>query len=264
MAKHRYLNTRIWIDNYIYNLNTDEKLLFLYFITNPNTHICGIYEIMFNQIVLETRMKSQTIFNCLLKFEKDNKIVFRDNWIAIKNFAKHQKITKGNVLKGVENGLKESPKELVEWVTKDKVSLSKTLEDSLKDLNYLDLDFNLDLDLDINSDLNKAGKNADKSASCKMRANKKLWSKMPSSIKYFCKRFNHMCLNNDSFCMSQYNRIDKMKENEYKRKGLDRKGEGFFGAVINGIKDEIDHPDSVLNAEVKKFLNKPVKWLEEV
>jgi hypothetical protein len=151
MAKNRYINTKIWIDKYVYNLEVDEKLLFLYFLTNQHTNICGIYEIMFNQIVLDTRMKAETIFKCLQKFEDDDKIIFRDNWVAIKNFQKHQQSSKGNVQKGIENGLKEAPELLRKWVESDtKLVFDKTLEDSLRDLNY----FNFNLNFNLNSNIN--------------------------------------------------------------------------------------------------------------
>ena len=100
------------------------------------------------------------------------------------------------------------------------------------------------------------------SQTCEMKRDPNKWKKMPSSIKYFCKRFKGMCLLDDKFCMSLYNKIDKDKECEFKRKGLEPKGSSFYGAVINGIKDQIDHPDSWLNAEVKRKFNAKPEWLE--
>ena len=41
--KQRYINTKFWDDNYVIQLDPSEKLMFIYFITNPLTNICGIY-----------------------------------------------------------------------------------------------------------------------------------------------------------------------------------------------------------------------------
>lgn len=107
----------------------------------------------------------------------------------------------------------------------------------------------------------KKESNADKSASCKMKLK---MDSMPSSIKFWCKQFHHMCLQDDKFCMSVYNKIDKGKQKEFEDKKLDPKGKGYYGAVINGIKDQIQHPDSWLNLEVKTFLNKVPEWTEDL
>lgn len=102
---------------------------------------------------------------------------------------------------------------------------------------------------------------ADKSASikkCDMNI-----KRMPSSIKFWCKQFHLDCGNDSSFCMSFYNKIKLLKIREFEDSGLDVKSNGFHGAVINGIKDQIQHPDSWLRKEVKDSFNK-IEWeLEE-
>lgn len=84
------------------------------------------------------------------------------------------------------------------------------------------------------------------------------------TLKFWCKRFNHMCLKDGRFCYSIFNKIISIKKREFKDKGLDIKSGAFYGAIKNGIKDQIEHPDSWLNSEVKKFLNKTPEWLEEI
>jgi hypothetical protein len=257
-GKQRYINTKFWDDPYIVELDPSEKLLFLYFLTNPLTNIIGVYEISMRRISFDTGFDNDMILKILDRFSKDNKITYKDGWIIIKNFIKNQRQSdnkEDNINKGIKNMLDSLPDLTL-----------KTLEDPFEPLNYSNCNSNSNCNVNSNSNSNSNSNcnksSADKSAFCKMKANKNTWSKMPSSIKYFCKRFNHMCLQDEKFCMSQYNRIDKIKAREFKAKGLDLKSGGFYGAVINGIKDEIDHPDSVLNAEVKRFLNKPVEWLE--
>lgn len=120
MAKQRMINTRFWIDDYISHLDPTEKLLFLYFLTNPLTDICGIYEIPLKNIALDTGIDRDMVEKIIKRFEKDNKIYYENGWIGIKNFAKHQ-LDNPKVLRGIELGMQKAPKTLVNKV---KYSLS--------------------------------------------------------------------------------------------------------------------------------------------
>ena len=112
MAKYRIINTKFWSDNYISDLDPSEKLLFLYFISNPYTNICWIYEITLKQIALDTGFDKEMILRMLDRFKRDEKIFHFDGWVWIKNFAKHQKAS-GNVKLGIEKGLSEVPKQIM-------------------------------------------------------------------------------------------------------------------------------------------------------
>lgn len=119
MAKNRYINTRFWDDSYIITLDPIEKLLYLYFITNTLTSICGIYEISTSRIGFDTGIDKDMVFKILQRFKRENKILYKDNWIAIKNFMKHQKQSdnpEDKINIGIKIELKNVPKELVEWV----------------------------------------------------------------------------------------------------------------------------------------------------
>ncbi len=118
MAKSRMINTRFWIDDYVSNLDPSEKLLFLYFLTNPYTDICGIYEVPLKHIALETGLDREMVIKIVGRFSKDGKLFYKDGWVAIKNFAKHQ-ANNPKVMKGVEIGLSKAPNEM-----KDKLSIA--------------------------------------------------------------------------------------------------------------------------------------------
>ena len=112
MSKHRYINTRFWNDNYIANLDPIEKLLFIYFLSNEHTNICGIYELPLKIIGIETGIDREHLQNVLLpRLEKDKKIFYRNGWIAITNFIKYQ-ATNPSIEKGIEKELKLVPDEL--------------------------------------------------------------------------------------------------------------------------------------------------------
>jgi hypothetical protein len=107
------INTKFWTDTYISNIDPLEKLLFLYFITNPFTNICGIYELPIKQIALDTGIDRENLEKVFLpRFKKAKKIYYIDGWVYIKNFLKHQKAS-GNVKLGIDNGLKEVPSDIM-------------------------------------------------------------------------------------------------------------------------------------------------------
>ena len=76
MAKQRMINTKIWSDNYFEELDPTEKLLFLYFLTNIYTNICGIYEIPLKIIAVETGIDKEMVKKILQRFESDKKIFY--------------------------------------------------------------------------------------------------------------------------------------------------------------------------------------------
>ncbi len=120
------VNTRFWIDDYISNLDPIEKLLFLYFLTNPSTDICGVYELPLKNIALDTGLDKEMVVKIVNRFSTDGKIFYKNGWVGIKNFAKHQAMNP-KVKMGIEIGLAKAPKEILD-------SLSYPI-DSLSHLN---------------------------------------------------------------------------------------------------------------------------------
>ena len=115
MAKNRMINTKFWSDGWIVNLNPLDKYLFLYFLTNEHTNICGIYELPIRIIARESGINDEMVKKMLKKM--GDKIAYIDGWVGIKNFLKHQK-SSGNVKIGIENGLNEVPKEIMAKISK--------------------------------------------------------------------------------------------------------------------------------------------------
>lgn len=111
MAKRRIVNTKFWSDCYIANLDPSEKLLFLYFLTNPYTNISGAYEISIKQIALDTGFDKEMVEKIIKRFEEDDKIQYLHGYIIVKNFLKHQEYNP-KVLKGVENEAQNLPNDI--------------------------------------------------------------------------------------------------------------------------------------------------------
>jgi len=114
MAKQRYVNTKFWDDNYVIELDPIEKLLFLYFMTNPLTNIAGIYEISLKRISFDTGIDKEMVLKIISRFSKEKKIYYYENHIIICNFPKHQECEKKPKIKtGIEiilNSLSDSLK----------------------------------------------------------------------------------------------------------------------------------------------------------
>ncbi len=115
MAKQRYVNTKFWTDPYVSDLDPSEKLLFLYFMTNHLTNISGIYEVTIRQVAFDTGIDKSMVMKILNRFEKDDKIIYRNGWIAIKNFIKHQTLNP-KIKIGIEIELLDKPAELIDFV----------------------------------------------------------------------------------------------------------------------------------------------------
>lgn len=137
MAKQRMINTRFWIDDYISNLDPIEKLLFLYFLTNPSTDICGIYEIPLKTIATDTGIEIEMVKKILRRFGRDKRIYYVDGWLGIKNFAKHQS-DNPSVKKGIENGLLKAPQILIDRLSTGSIQ-------AVPSLSHLNLNSNSNL-----------------------------------------------------------------------------------------------------------------------
>ncbi len=119
MAKYRAINTRVWNDNYIFNLDPSEKLVFIYLLTNEHTNISGIYEIPLRIISIETGIENDTIERIIKRFSKDNKIYYLDGWIIVKNFILHQ-ILNPSVKCGIEREINSLPSGIIAKIKANK------------------------------------------------------------------------------------------------------------------------------------------------
>jgi hypothetical protein len=114
MSKHRYVSTCFWDDGYITKLDPSEKLLFIYLLTNPLTNISGVYQIERRRIAFDTGFDPEIVSTILKRFERDGKCLYRDGWVAMRNWIKHQS-TSPKVRAGIATLLEEAPEELAKY-----------------------------------------------------------------------------------------------------------------------------------------------------
>lgn len=108
MSKGRYVKTNFWRDTYIVELDTTQKLLFLYFLTNPATNLSGVYEIDLRLVSLDTGIQQKQIEKVLQKFMADDKMHYQNGWLIIKNFIKNQRFN-DSMRRGAEKELSDLP-----------------------------------------------------------------------------------------------------------------------------------------------------------
>lgn len=138
MSKQRFINTKFWDDDWIVELNANQKLVYLYLITNPLTTIAGSYEVSVRRIAFDTALSPAIVKDSLSRFEAAGKIVYRNGWLLLGNFIKHQS-NNPKVLKGIEVAVSNSP----DWV---KDTLSKGMDSLSKPTIYSDSDSDSDSD----------------------------------------------------------------------------------------------------------------------
>jgi len=112
MAKYRVVNTRFWDDAYVAELNPNEKLAFLYLLTNALTTIGGVYELSLKRAAFDVGLPIKDMRATFEKFEADRKIVRKDDWIGVVNFVKHQSLNP-KVRRGIDIEHSKAPRDLV-------------------------------------------------------------------------------------------------------------------------------------------------------
>lgn len=128
MARTRMINTKFWDDSYIIELDPIEKLMFLYFLTNGLTNVCGIYEISLRRIAFDTGIDREMVLKILQRFKKEDKIYYLEGWIIIKNFIKHQSFNQ-NMKIGAEKVFNAIPDKI--WL---EIRKNRTLTQSFRTL----------------------------------------------------------------------------------------------------------------------------------
>lgn len=111
MAKNRYIDTRFWHDTFIRDhLNPLDRYLFLYFLTNDKTNICGVYELPLSIIANETGIEIEMIKKMLKRLK--GKIDYIDGWIVIHNFIKYQNFNSPKIQRGIQIEVGKLPEKL--------------------------------------------------------------------------------------------------------------------------------------------------------
>jgi hypothetical protein len=130
MAKQRYIKDSFWTDPYIEKCTPDEKLVFLYLLSNPQCNIAGVYEARTKRMAYEMGYDVEVVDTILKRFERDKKILLIDDYIIICNHLKHQSL--GNsTAEGVNRIIEETPEKIRKLFEKSILTNSKGEEYSV-------------------------------------------------------------------------------------------------------------------------------------
>jgi hypothetical protein len=111
----RIIYTEIWQDDFFVGLNPDEKLLFIYYLTNESVNIIHLYKCGINRVKADTGIDTPIIQEAQRKFEKNGKIYFKNGYIFLRNASRFEKY------EGSKNEIAKSKlfarlsKDLIDW-----------------------------------------------------------------------------------------------------------------------------------------------------
>jgi len=143
MAKSRIINTKFWSDNWVRRLDKIDRYLFLYFLTNEHTSICGVYELSLDVMSFETGIEEKELLEKYIP-RLQPKMIYVRGWVVLANFQKHQSSTSITVQKGIKVEIEKIPLDIKKTI--DDIYASDMLSIPYPEHNiYLNLNFNLNL-----------------------------------------------------------------------------------------------------------------------
>lgn len=113
MADYRTIKPTIWSDPYFEELNSYEKLLYIYLFSNPHINNAGVMKVSHRKIIFETLADSGQFESAIKKFENDKKVMLFGEYIYVCNFIKHQTNTSSKMLINIHKQLELIPRDIV-------------------------------------------------------------------------------------------------------------------------------------------------------
>ena len=91
MANYRQIHVSIWKDEYFLDLNSSEKLLFIYLFSNELASLSGLYKLPKRVIEFETGLKTSVINATLQKFEQAGKVFYENGIVWVLNLRRYNR-----------------------------------------------------------------------------------------------------------------------------------------------------------------------------
>ena len=80
MAIYRNVQLSFWTDNKVEDdFTPEDKYFYIYLLTNPQTNICGCYEVSYSQMTRQTGYNKDTVIRLLERFDKVHKVIKFDS-----------------------------------------------------------------------------------------------------------------------------------------------------------------------------------------
>jgi len=107
LAIYRNVQLNFWTDSKVEDdFTPEDKYFYLYLITNPQTNICGCYQISYAQVTNQTGYNRDTVDRLINRFEKAHRVIRfcgETKEILLLNWYKYNWSKSEKTLTGVEN-----------------------------------------------------------------------------------------------------------------------------------------------------------------
>jgi len=126
----------MWNDEWFYDLSPNQKLVWVFLLTNPRNNIAGVYQMNPRWAAGLIGISADEYSLCIAYFEESKKIIKHGDWIILVNFSRHQS-NNPKVEAGVLRILGELPKEVAQLLPWDSLCIAyrTLLNSTLLNLN---------------------------------------------------------------------------------------------------------------------------------
>ena len=115
------LDTKIYNDNWFYNLSTEAKLLFLFLIGNDSCNLIGCYELPLHIISVYTKIPEKKI-EAVME-EMFPKVCYSDGWVMIQRYQKYNPMRNPSIEEAQKKQLNNLPPQIKALFEKIQIGL---------------------------------------------------------------------------------------------------------------------------------------------
>ena len=116
MSKQRIIKDEIWDDEWFYDLDPVEKLVWIFLLTNARCNIAGVYKLNYKWAARMIGLDLDIFQKIINRFVRDERLFLLEDWVVIKNFTKHQ-AKNPSVIAGIKRTIDELPDDLKEYMS---------------------------------------------------------------------------------------------------------------------------------------------------
>lgn len=150
MDVKRSINTRMWVDPWFETLGPEEKLIWVYLLTNQQTNMLGVYEISERRISYDTHIPLERLRKAFEGFERDQKALFiPSGYVVLVNWLKNQKLNP-NMEKSCQENWKNLPSEVKKTVLK---RLGKGFIKALQRVPKIEIEIEKEIEIEIETEI---------------------------------------------------------------------------------------------------------------
>lgn len=92
MANYRQIHTKLWSKGWFEPTDPAQKLLFIYFLTNPYRNESGLYELSKKRMRDDTGLTEAAVDKALEGLESIGKAYYRNGWVFVCNVLKYARL----------------------------------------------------------------------------------------------------------------------------------------------------------------------------